>query len=232
MARKIEIVAHDPEWETLFEGEAGQLRDILKKNCVAIHHIGSTAVNGLRSRPIIDCMAIVKDISRVSDEDFEALNYVSVGDNGVPGRRVYRATGNESMYQIFVYEEKSVRNIHRHLAVRDYLNGHPKDSAAYAALKMRLAEQFPNDADAYCKGKEEFLDELEEKAFLWQRQEKYKLTCMSSGMCLGGMLGAIVGVAVGGAVGLFIGVMAGLLLGMSAGLAFGSVTKEEQSAGT
>jgi GrpB-like predicted nucleotidyltransferase (UPF0157 family) len=43
------------------------------------------------------------------------------------------------------------------LAFRDYLRAHPDAGAEYAALKRRLASEFPNDRTAYTVGKTDFI---------------------------------------------------------------------------
>jgi GrpB-like predicted nucleotidyltransferase (UPF0157 family) len=42
--KKIEIVAYDANWTKIFEAEEEIISAALGDNCVAVHHIGSTAV--------------------------------------------------------------------------------------------------------------------------------------------------------------------------------------------
>ena len=58
----------------------------------------------------------------------------------------------------------------RHLAVRDYLRAHPAEAAAYGALKIRLAGQYPQDIEGYCDGKDAFVKRLERQALAWYAQ--------------------------------------------------------------
>ena len=58
----VEVVSCRSEWPNLFEIEAGFIKNALGDNCIAIHHIGSTAVPGLSAKPIIDIFPVVKDI--------------------------------------------------------------------------------------------------------------------------------------------------------------------------
>ena len=57
----IEFVPYDPIWPKIFEIESENIKQALGDNCVAIHHVGSTAVPGLSSKPKIDIIAVVKD---------------------------------------------------------------------------------------------------------------------------------------------------------------------------
>ena len=51
---KVEILQHDPRWKEKFSLESTKLEKEFGDNFVAIHHIGSTAVEGLSAKPIID----------------------------------------------------------------------------------------------------------------------------------------------------------------------------------
>ena len=173
MARKIEVVDYRPEWDTMFKVESKKIKKILGKNCVGVYHIGSTSVKGLPAKPIIDIMPVVKDISLVDahNGEFEALGYECRGEFGIPGRRFYAKGGDNRTHHIHIFEQSNQTDIQRHIAVRDYLNAHSDTAAKYAALKKKLAAEFPFDNDGYCDGKEEYMKSLEEKALHWQEKQ-------------------------------------------------------------
>jgi GrpB-like predicted nucleotidyltransferase (UPF0157 family) len=50
------------------------------------------------------------------------------------------------------------------LLFRDYLIVHPEVAEEYGASKARLAAAFPNDREAYTRGKTEFITEVTERA--------------------------------------------------------------------
>ena len=62
---EVRVVEPDPRWPELFSVEAERVKKILGSELVAIHHIGSTAVENLAAKPIIDIMPVVKDIEKV-----------------------------------------------------------------------------------------------------------------------------------------------------------------------
>ena len=166
MTRKIEVVDYRPEWEGMFKQEAKAIRKILGKNCVAVYHIGSTAVKGLAAKPIIDIMPVVKDLAETDERRaaFEEIGYEWMGEFGIAGRRYLRKGGDERTHQIHIFAQADTGNIARHLAVRDYLRAHPEEAAAYASLKVRLAAKYPRDIEGYCDGKEAFVRALERRA--------------------------------------------------------------------
>ena len=62
--RKVEVIPHNPNWRSLFEAEANQIAIALAKNVTAIHHIGSTSIETIYAKPIIDILVTVKLISK------------------------------------------------------------------------------------------------------------------------------------------------------------------------
>lgn len=160
------VVPYDPRWAEEFLREAEKIARILGDNCAAVHHIGSTAVEGLAAKPIIDIMPVVRDLTRADAcrAAFEAIGYEWMGEFGIAGRRYLRKGGDERTHQVHIFAESDTENVARHLAVRDYLRTHPRDAAEYGALKIRLAEQFPYDIDGYCDGKDAFVRALEKRA--------------------------------------------------------------------
>lgn len=61
MISKIEIVPYDFKWPTLFAEEAKKIKQTLNEACVAVHHVGSTAVPRLCAKPKIDIITVVKE---------------------------------------------------------------------------------------------------------------------------------------------------------------------------
>ena len=56
--------------------------------------------------------------------------------------------------------ERASREWENHLLFRDYLRQHPQAVEAYTALKRQLAEQFPQDRNAYTDGKAAFVQNI------------------------------------------------------------------------
>lgn len=167
----VRVVGYDPRWPQMFAEEAEKIQKILGENCLAVHHIGSTAVPGLAAKPIIDILPVVRDLSLVDAQnaEFEAIGYECMGEFGIAGRRYFRKGGDERTHQIHIFAQESMQDIARHLAVRDYLRAHPSAAAEYGALKRRLAEEFSEDIEGYCDGKDAFVKQLEQTALRFAR---------------------------------------------------------------
>lgn len=143
MAQHIIVVDYDPCWEQKYLAEAETIRAILGENCTAIFHIGSTAVKGLKAKPIIDIMPVVRDIAAVDEKQgaFEGIGYEYLGEFGMARRRYLRKGGDERTHQVHIFQETDRANIERHLAVRDFLRAHGEIARQYGALKETLARQ-------------------------------------------------------------------------------------------
>ena len=221
MARKMEVVNYDPQWPKMFQAEAKAIKKILGKNCVAVYHIGSTSVKGMKAKPIIDIMPVVKDLSAVDAHNgvFEALGYECMGEVGIPGRRFYCKGGDNRTHHIHIYEQSNQTDIQRHLAVKGYLMATPQKAKEYSDLKTYLAEAYTDDNEGYCQGKEEYMKQLEAEALQWQKKQNHVSSYMSIGMCLGMMAGCAFGVLFDN---IGVAMCYGMCIGMCIGLLYGS----------
>ena len=161
--RNIEVVQYNPEWPLAFEAEATRIKQALGDNCIDIHHIGSTSVPGLAAKPIIDMIPVVRDIYAVNKLAMEDLGYKTKGEFGIPFRSYFTKGKDIRTHNVHIFEQGD-SEIERHLKFRDWMRNNPQDRDAYANLKNNLAEKFPNDIEAYCIGKDEFVANIDAKA--------------------------------------------------------------------
>ena len=151
MSQHITVIEYSPLWKNKYKEESLLIRNILADNCIAIYHIGSTSVEGLAAKPIIDIMAVVRSLERVDidAEKFSDIGYEYLGEFGIEGRRYLRKGGDERTHQIHIFQADDWNNIGRHLAFRDYMRTHEKEREEYAKIKTELAKKFPYDIDGY-----------------------------------------------------------------------------------
>lgn len=172
--RKVEVVPHNPRWRDAFEAEAKHVAAALDENVVAIHHIGSTAVPNIYSKPVIDLLVEVRDITEVDEQSaaMESLGYEVMGEYGIPGRRYFRKDNQEGIrtHNLHTFEAGSAE-AERHLAFRDYMIAHPADAQRYSELKRKLAEEHPQSMDGYMDGKDGFIKEMDGRAAQWRASQ-------------------------------------------------------------
>ena len=164
MKQIIEVVPYNPEWPEMFESEAKLIKEALGTNCISIYHIGSTSVPGLKAKPIIDILPVVKDIQQVdlTTEAMEFIGYEAKGEFGIAFRRYFQKGKSGRTHNIHVYEEGDPE-IDRYLKFRNWMRSHENDAKAYSKLKLALAEKFPNDILQYCFGKDAFVASIDAK---------------------------------------------------------------------
>jgi GrpB-like predicted nucleotidyltransferase (UPF0157 family) len=171
------LVPHQPSWAAEFAREASTISEVLGEHLVEIHHIGSTAIPGIHAKPIIDLLAVVRDV-RLFDahgERLAALGYEALGEFGIAGRRYLRKNDHAGhrTHQIHAFASGSPQ-IDRHLDFRDFLKAHPDCAKAYDALKLRLAALYPSDISRYTDGKDDFIREMDTKAAIWRSEQAFK----------------------------------------------------------
>lgn len=220
MGRKIEVVPYDPNWRELFQNESKQLKKVLGRNCVAVYHIGSTAVEGMIAKPTVDILVAVKVLEKVDavQEDLKALGYEAFGENGIPGRRFFAKGGDCRTFHVHVFAQTDQMNIQRHLAVVRYLTDNEKRREEYSELKTYLAQVYPEDPEGYSEGKSYFVAQLEQEAMNSvaeepESEEQARSASISLGMCFGLVLGLTV----------FDNIGVGLCVGLALSLAISKI---------
>jgi GrpB-like predicted nucleotidyltransferase (UPF0157 family) len=174
-AERIDVVPYDPGWPAAFEAERAHLVGCLPADVVVrVEHFGSTAVPGLSAKPIIDMLVEVTDLEAVKErvvpalegQGYEYLWRPTFGDDGEPFYAWFirrdPVTGKRT-HHIHMVEADFTEHWDR-LIFRDYLREHPDVAEDYGRLKLRLAEEFPDDRVAYTEGKSAFISAVMERA--------------------------------------------------------------------
>ena len=146
------IVDYKTSWPHKFNQIASELRIGLGNLALRIDHIGSTSVQGLPAKDIIDIQITVSALNQDVIQAMEKLGYSLPGgdyrDHVPPGQDEDPQQWEKLYFRAPAYQ----RSTHTHVRVpgrtnqrypllfRDYLRSHPKTAEAYARLKKMLAE--------------------------------------------------------------------------------------------
>ena len=151
---------YDSEWPRRFDAERALLEPVLAQWLAeGIHHVGSTAVPGLASKPIIDMVAGVHDLeeARAAFEALGELSYVYAPHR--PGIAHHFSKPSlrsaETTHGLHLTEPESDLWRER-LVFRDALRADCELAAEYEALKLRLA-RVHHDIASYTAGKRAFV---------------------------------------------------------------------------
>lgn len=160
----VTLTAHDPRWAALFTEQRDRLTTLLGPWLAApVAHIGSTAVPGLRAKPVVDVLAPVASL------DARATLVEVLSADGW----LYWPQDPEAATRLwFLRPRPEARTHHLHvraaadpgsaalLRFRDALRGDPALAADYARLKTGLAARHPDDREAYTAAKAAFVAEV------------------------------------------------------------------------
>lgn len=162
MVRTIEIVPHDTSWADHRAREINRLKRGLGD--LVIEPVGSTAVTGLASKPVID---LLLGLDAASDAQTVLPQLVALGY-----RQGQSLSDEPGTFFLARADEANSGTFHLHVAprggpywhdmvrFRDALRQNSVLAAEYEALKRRLAAAHPDDIDEYSAGKTAFVAQV------------------------------------------------------------------------
>jgi len=165
--RRVGVVSYNPNWKKMYKEESEKIKNILNDIIIDIHHIGSTAIPGIKAKPVIDILVEVKDIEAVDqyNHKMEELGYEVMGEYGIPKRRFFRKGGNNRTHHIHIFQVGN-EEIERHINFKEYLIAHPDKGREYSKLKEKLTNKYTHDVENYTNSKSDFIKEIDRKAKL------------------------------------------------------------------
>ena len=170
---KVTLSSYNPKWKTIFEEEKKNLETLLAPIAKEIEHVGSTSIEGLSAKPIID-IAIglddLKDFSKIK-EKIKPPYYVK--ENPTEGEEliVKRKDETTTTHLIHVMDRNKQR-YQETIEFRNYLIPHEKTKKDYEKLKKSLAKQYSEDRKTYTASKNDFIKEVLRKSREEKHQEK------------------------------------------------------------
>jgi len=157
---QVRVVEHDRRWSFVYALIALEISTVTGIRADRVQHVGSTSVEGLVAKPILDIALGVDDAESV---DGVVRHLVEAGF-------IDRGVGEGSIGRLMVRESSpDVRIVHVHIVEygtrewRDYVefrDGLRNDSLVrdqYADVKRALARRFPEDRQSYRTAKNAFI---------------------------------------------------------------------------
>jgi GrpB-like predicted nucleotidyltransferase (UPF0157 family) len=156
---------HNPTWSQEFQRLEEKFRLSLGTLVHRVEHVGSTAIEGIAAKPILDIDLVIsteKDFPAVK-EGLGKIGYRHNGDQGIPGREAFKRL-DESVphskwmihwmtHHLYVCVAGS-RELDRHIRFRDYLNTHATAKAEYESIKREIEARSNGDRKVYAEIKE------------------------------------------------------------------------------
>lgn len=160
------LTDHKSCWVDFFSEEKTLLQKLLP-NTAEFYHIGSTAINGIMAKPIIDIIIAVDthaDIQQTA-EILRSHGYIimSSSENRISLNKGYTENGfAERVFHLHIRLKNDIDEIY----FRDYLNAHPEIAKEYEKLKLSLWKKYEHNRDAYTQAKTDFVQKYTELAKL------------------------------------------------------------------
>ena len=159
---EVSLEKYNPMWKEEFLKEKENLEKIMGKIALSIEHVGSTAIEGLSAKPIIDIAVGVEKLSDFEKVRHKFLNHAqySIKNPSSPGEVLVRKVPEENRtHFIHVMEINSERYIDT-LKFRDYIINNKEALFQYEKLKQELAKKYPSEREKYTSSKNYFITDI------------------------------------------------------------------------
>ena len=157
------VCRYDPEWKQRFTELKEKLGRALGDIALRIEHVGSTSVEDMAAKPIIDIDVVIKDDTALPKavSALKEAGYFHEGDLGIKGRDAFSYIGPEKLpaHHLYVCPEDS-DELARHIAFRNWLRSHPDEAKVYSDIKERGARMYPYNIDGYIEYKSSFIADV------------------------------------------------------------------------
>jgi GrpB-like predicted nucleotidyltransferase (UPF0157 family) len=157
---RVFLIDYTEEWATEYRKESERIIRLIGSKITGIRHIGSTAVPGLKAKPIIDIAAELADFKYgfLCKRPLKTIGYRHRIISELPERH-YFSKGDPRTHQIHMFGPES-KYLWEQIAFRDKLRSHPDLMKEYQELKEKLSSQYSTDKLAYADAKTEFINSV------------------------------------------------------------------------
>ena len=166
--KNVVVEKWNPQWKYEYEKIVASLGKDIIYNSIKIEHIGSTSVEGLSAKPVIDLDIVVeKDKFAIIKELLNKKGYEHEGDLGIEGREAFSYSGKEELMTHHLYVcPKDSKELFKHITFRNFLKNNPALAAEYSKVKEQAAVLYPDDIDKYMEFKSEIIEKIYKKCRL------------------------------------------------------------------
>lgn len=158
----VKLTPYKKEWTLEFEKEKKKLEKILGDKVISIEHCGSTAIPGIKAKPIIDVLVGVRTVKRegkfCNNKLDKLKGYYSRNKYFPKKDRFIVAKGNQQTRTHYIHIVKYKSAIwNRLIDFRDKLRSNKKFAEKYSKLKEELFKAHPDERRIYTEKKSNFI---------------------------------------------------------------------------
>ena len=160
--KNVVVEKWNPKWKDEFERIVDSLGEDVIYNSVKIEHVGSTSVEGLSAKPIIDLDIVIEnDKFEIIKRLLNDKGYKHEGDLGIEGREAFSYSGKEELMTHHLYVcPKDSKELFKHITFRDFLKNNSALASEYSKVKEQAAVLYPDDIDKYMEFKSEIIEKI------------------------------------------------------------------------
>ena len=160
--KSVVVEKWNPKWKDEFERIVDSLGEDVIYNSVKIEHVGSTSVEGLSAKPIIDLDIVIEnDKFEIIKRLLNDKGYKHEGDLGSEGREAFSYSGKEELMTHHLYVcTKDSEELFKHITFRDFLKNNSALASEYSKVKEQAAVLYPDDIDKYMEFKSEIIEKI------------------------------------------------------------------------
>jgi len=150
------------DWINEFNKEKEILESVLGDFVLEIEHVGSTAIKGLKAKPIIDILMLIDSFNNIDkvEEILKNYNYTNMGMQGISDRYFFAKGSDDNRTHYLHIVDTKGNTFYNQILFRDYLNKYPIYVKKYCDLKQELAEKYYDERKKYTDGKAKFISEV------------------------------------------------------------------------
>lgn len=162
---EVMIVPYDLKWKTEFEEVKSEIMSQTGLHSDRIEHIGSTAIKGIKAKPIIDILIGLDDLQDIETFFFEQLKGVGFyrlrvqKEDEIICAKFTDDTFKMKTHIIHIVEFKQEK-WEQLTSFRDFLNNNLTERKQYEALKEKFLESGQAGIENYTNNKELFVQEI------------------------------------------------------------------------
>lgn len=159
----VKLSEYNPDWGKFFLSEKVELEKVLGKSVLGIEHVGSTAIPGIKAKPILDLMVAVHSLDNWSEYTglFQKLGYEFRRDMRDPQEHILFVKGPEENRTHYLKLTTLDSNFWKeHIVFRDFIIGHQEYAREYERLKETLLDEHACEREPYTAGKAGFIEKM------------------------------------------------------------------------
>ncbi len=159
----VKLSDHDSSWKEVFNSEKIELKKIFGEKILGVEHVGSTAIAGIKAKPVLDLMIAVPSLDNWKEYEggLQKLGYQFRADfRETQGHVLFVKGPEEKRTHYLKLSEPGSDFWNEHLLFRDFLIAHPEYRQEYENLKTALLEKHNGERVPYTEGKKVFVEKI------------------------------------------------------------------------